>query len=192
MVTKRLPLTPVTAAVIASSIGATLAAWLGVVEVPRLLGPGPLSEPWRLLTAALLHGGALHLAFNLIWTWQLGSLLELSLRPARTVLLFALLTAASSFAQQELDGPGVGLSGLIYGLFGTLWVAKRRGLPIGMALTDSITRLFVAWFFIAIALDYAGMMRIGNVAHGAGAVAGAIAGLLLPDPKVRWRTRPRR
>lgn len=180
MVTKRPPTPPVTRAVIFASIGLTLAAWFGVQPVLRLAGPGPLSEPWRLLSAALLHAGTLHLVFNLLWTWQLGMVLELSLGTARTLVLFVALTTVSSLAQQLFGNPGIGLSGLVYGLFGTLWVAKRRGLRVGFLLTDSITKLFVAWFFIAILLDYFGLMRIANVAHGAGALAGCIAGLFLP------------
>jgi membrane associated rhomboid family serine protease len=170
----------VTRAVVLAAIALSLAAWLGIEPVWRLAGPGPLSEPWRLFTSALLHGGALHLVFNLLWVWQLGMVLELGLGPRKTLALFLVLTFVSSLAQQLFDNPGIGLSGLVYGLFGMLWVAKRRGLPIGLLLTDAITKAFVAWFFIAILLDHFGWMRIGNVAHAAGALAGCLAGLWLP------------
>lgn len=179
MPTTRPPLLPVTTLVVVASAVATVVAWLDLPFV-LVLAPGPLSEPWRVVTAALLHGDVLHLVFNLLWTWQLGTLIERHLGSVVTLLLFAVLITVSGIAQLLLDGPGIGLSGMVYGLFGLLWVARRRGLPLGYALSDSIVRLFVAWFFIAILLDYLGMMRIGNVAHGSGAIAGAILGLLLP------------
>jgi GlpG protein len=170
----------VTRAVIFAAIGLSLAAWLEVDGVWQFTGPGPLSEPWRLFTSALLHGGMLHLVFNVLWIYELGTALELTLGQKKTAVLFAILTAASSLAQQLIDDQGIGLSGLVYGLFGTLWVAKKRGLPVGRLLSEPITRLFVAWFFIAILLDYFGWMRIGNVAHAAGAIAGCLAGLFMP------------
>ncbi len=178
--TKRPPTPPVTRAVIFAAIGLSLAAWFNVEGVWQLTGPGPLTEPWRLVTSALLHQGMLHLVFNVLWIYELGTWLELALGRTKTVVLFTALAAVSSLAQQLLDNEGIGLSGLVYGLFGTLWVAKKRGLPVGRLLSDPITRLFVAWFFIAIALDYFGVMRIGNVAHAAGAIAGCVAGLLIP------------
>lgn len=131
-----------------------------------------------------------HLVFNLLWTWQLGGFIERSLGSARTALLYVGLALFSNLLGQLIEGPGIGLSGVVYGLFGTLWVAQRRGLPLGRFLDERITKFFVAWFFIAIAIDYFGFLDIGNAAHAAGALAGAAAGLLLAKDR-RDRHDPR-
>jgi tetratricopeptide (TPR) repeat protein len=61
-----------------------------------------------------------------------------------------------------------------------LWVlstARRRDVRFADAVDQNTVIMFVAWFFICIAGTAAGFMQIGNVAHGAGAVAGALVGL---------------
>src|SRR4029079_9118574 len=43
-------------------------------------------------------------------------------------------------------------------------------------MQPQVVRVFVAWFFIGIALTYAHVMNIGNTAHGSGAVIGWLLG----------------
>src|SRR5262245_7132619 len=53
--------------------------------VGALVGQG---DYWRLFTAMFLHGGVLHIAFNMLALWWLGSLVEQALGPVRFLLLY--------------------------------------------------------------------------------------------------------
>ena len=99
-------------------------------------------------------------------------------------LILVLGVAASAFQYGFLTG-GVGLSGAGYGLFGLLWVLSRRNPRFHDALDSRTTRLFVIWFFLRILLTAGGVMAVGNVAHGAGAVMGVLIGLAITQPEKR-------
>jgi len=43
----------------------------------------------------------------------------------------------------------------------------------------STINLFVVWFFLCIFLTYTGVWRVGNVAHGMGALLGALLGFCI-------------
>jgi membrane associated rhomboid family serine protease len=147
-------------------------------------------EPWRLLTATLLHAGYLHLIFNLYWTWRFGSILEPIFGHVRMIGIYLLLGAGSSAAQWAFSGPGVGLSGIGYGLFGLSWALDRRHPSYRGVLDPGTTRAFVVWFFLCIAATFTNLMPIANEAHGAGALFGGLLGLSL-SPLPRWRLRGR-
>ena len=134
-------------------------------------------EPWRIVSSALPHAGIVHLGFNLVWLWLLGTALEKQYGWWRTALLYLLLSGGSTLAEYALFGSGVGLSGIGYGLFGVLWVLHRQVRPLHDAMDARTRNLFVGWFFFCIAATALGFMRIANVAHGAGAVLGGLVGV---------------
>lgn len=147
-------------------------------------------EPWRLLTACLLHAGVLHLVFNLFWTWRFGAILEPIFGLPAMIGVYLLLGAVSSSVQWGLAGPGVGLSGVGYGLFGLAWALDRHHPSYRGILDPQTTRLFVVWFFVCIFLTVTDVLPIGNEAHGAGALCGGLFGLALsPFPRRRRQGR---
>ena len=145
--------------------------------------------PWTLPTSVLLHGNAMHLGFNLLVLWQLGRVVEAIWGTWRTVLFFLFLAIGSQSAQWALSGPAVGLSGVVYGLFGLLWAASRWHEDQLGLLNPSVTRMLVGWFFLCILLTEMGTLRIANTAHGAGAILGAALGWSLSGPRDRrgWK-----
>ena len=167
---------PVVSGTILLAIVATL-AWWSNKNVDFLLADGGIRrwQLWRLITSALLHANMLHLVFDLYWTWVFGTLVEQRFGSLRTLALFAWLAIVSSGTQYALAEGGVGLSGVAYGLFGLLWVLSRRDPRFADVIDERTIALFVAWFFFCIFLTYAGY-PIGNVAHAAGAAAGAALG----------------
>ena len=144
-------------------------AWM---MAPEAMG----GEPWRLLTSCLLHGDPVHLLFNLYWLWILGTRVEETVGSTRVALGYVAVGAGSSAAEWALSSGGIGLSGIGYGLFGFLWVASRRDPRFSDAMPTQTAKLFVAWFFLCIVLTVLDLWRIGNVAHGSGAVLGALFG----------------
>ena len=134
-------------------------------------------QPWRLVTSALPHGDALHLAFNVYWLWVFGTLVEQVFGHVRALLLLAIFAAGSAAAEYAVFEGGIGLSGVGYGLFGLLFILSRRDRRFADAVDGRTAQLFVIWFFFCIGATAAGLLRIANVAHGVGGVLGLLAGL---------------
>lgn len=171
---------PITTATVLFAGALTVAWWTGS-DVSRLTMTADAvgREPWRLFTSALLHVNAVHLLFNAYWTWTFGSLLETRLGPLRYGALVLALAAGSSAAELALAGHGVGLSGVGYGFFGFLWAARVAGSEMAeVALPKRTVQLFVGWFFFCILATWLEWMNVANVAHGAGALLGGLAGAL--------------
>jgi GlpG protein len=174
------PKFPMTGGTALLAISATTAWWLKV-DISRLLEDPHIrhGELWRLLTSALPHVNIFHLAFNLYWLWALGSYVEREFGHVRTSLLFVCLAAGSGAAEFAFLEGGVGLSGVVYGLFGLLWVLHLRDIRFHDAMDVRIVNLFVGWFFLCIALTFTGVMPVANVAHGVGAALGALLGWVI-------------
>jgi len=83
---------------------------------------------WRLLTAAFLHYGPIHLALNMYGLYLAGSLLEHVIGRWRFLLLYlasGLAGSAGALIASYLAGT-VGASGAIFGVFGALYILERR------------------------------------------------------------------
>jgi membrane associated rhomboid family serine protease len=84
---------------------------------------------WRLLTAAFLHGGILHIAFNMYALYLFGPFIERALGTARFIVAYLTMAIASSVFVYWLTDPQVatiGASGAIFGLFGLALVLLIR------------------------------------------------------------------
>ncbi|GGV72777.1 rhomboid family intramembrane serine protease [Streptomyces thermoviolaceus] len=104
---------------------------LGQAYQPGVEGvQGVAQGQWyRLLTAMFLHGGYVHIAFNMLSLWWIGGPLEAALGRARYLALYlvsGLAGSALSYLLAEQNQPSVGASGAIFGLFGATAVLMRR------------------------------------------------------------------
>ncbi len=124
----------------------------------------------------LAHAGPFHLIFNLMWLWALGTKLEETFGPARLLGLVLVLAVGASAAEYALFSGGVGLSGVVYGLFGLTWVLSKRDRRFDGAVTPRMTSAMVGWFFFCILLTALKVKAIANVAHGMGALLGVCIG----------------
>ncbi len=175
---------PVTAGTALLAIALTAAVWFKVDVSPLLITSTWPAEPWRVLGATLLHGGLLHLAFNLYWVWVFGSFLEPKIGSLRLGLMMLALAVGSMLAETAFLSGGVGLSGVVYGLFGFLWALNRHDPHQWYAVDRATAQLFVGWFFLCILLSASDILPVANIAHGAGAGLGVLLGLA-------WRARRR-
>lgn len=84
-------------------------------------------EWWRLLTGGFLHGGLIHLGFNMLILWILGSQLEKGLGRSRFVAIYFTSLFAGSLGVMLLDplARTVGASGAIFGLMGAAVALQR-------------------------------------------------------------------
>lgn len=139
-------------------------------------------EYYRLLTAGFLHDGLLHIAFNMLFLFFMGPMLEPAIgRLNFGVVYFASLLSGSFGAllfSPQL--PTVGASGACFGILGALIVvAHYRGISIwqsGLGLTLVINIVF--------SLSFSGI-SIGG--HLGGVVGGAICGWLIVQVGERRR-----
>jgi membrane associated rhomboid family serine protease len=162
-------------------------AWWGGSNVSILFGNAEIrrGQLWRLVTSVFLHVGILHLAFDVYWLWILGTTVERVYGHTKSALLMLLLAIGSSAMEFAFASPGVGLSGVGYGLFGLLYVVSRHDDRFKGAIDRQTETLFIAWFFICIFLTSSNILNVGNVAHGAGAIFGVLIGYAIVFPKRR-------
>lgn len=143
------------------------------------LGLQPLAiaagEPYRLVTAAFLHGGLLHLGFNALALLSLGPQLEAALGRLRFGVLYGLAALGGSVASYVLSDPrilGVGASGAIYGVFGGLLVLARR-LRYDMRGLAVLLGLNLALGFLVPTIDW--RAHLGGLAVGVVLTAALVA-----------------
>lgn len=135
---------------------------------PTLEGLAP--EPWRLFTPALLHFSILHLVFNTIWWLDLGTVIERR-QSAWRLLWVALVVAAVSNTAQFLDtGANFGgLSGVVYGLLGYVWLWGKWRPAEGLFLQPAVAALMVGWLLLCMT----GLLGpVANTAHVVGLITG--------------------
>ena len=94
---------------------------------PPARSRGAHGEWWTLVTAIYLHGGVLHILFNVLWIRQLGPAVEELYGPARCFVIFTVSGAAGFVVSNLLGVPfTVGASGSIFGLLGAMVAFGRR------------------------------------------------------------------
>ncbi|MCB9916014.1 MAG: rhomboid family intramembrane serine protease [Planctomycetes bacterium] len=167
---------PITLATCVLAIVTTAVFWYTpqaefVVMTPAAFG----AQPWRLLTSTLAHVNAIHILFNLMFFAQIGLAVETRMPPLRYVLLLVTLAAGSGAAEFAVGFGGVGLSGVLYGLFGLTWYANTRVDAYRGLLPAATIRTLVGWFFLCLVATRLGLLNIGNTAHGVGCALGWVA-----------------
>jgi membrane associated rhomboid family serine protease len=137
---------------------------------------GPLVEQgdwWRLLTAAFLHYGPVHLILNMVGLYWFGSLLEQRIGAARYLMLYLVSgLAGSAGALLWSNGfltPTVGASGAIFGILGAgLVLERQRDYVFGGSAMGVIVINFVLTFSIS---------SISKGGHIGGLVGGILCAL---------------
>ena len=138
---------------------------------------------WTLLSAGWLHGGALHILFNMMWVRQLGPIVADMYGGARMVIIYTISSVLGFLLSSFLGAHGVPFSGAYYTLgasapiFGLLGALLHYGHRGGSSLVRSqaiswAVPIFLFGFF---------MGGVDNAAHLGGFVGGYIASKWL-DP----------
>jgi rhomboid protease GluP len=133
---------------------------------------------WTPLSATFLHGGLVHIFFNMLFLRILGPHLEEALGPSRFFLLYIASGIGGFILSVALSNTAsVGASGAIFGLLGaTIMVGRAQGGEWGRAISMQAIVLAAVILFM-------GFMSptTDNLAHiGGFGVGGAMSGLLLP------------
>ena len=114
-------------------------------------GPWMNGEWWTLLTSIYLHGGVLHILFNVLWIRQLGPAVEELYGPARLFVIFT-VSGVAGFVVSDVIGVSftVGASGSIFGLLGAMVAFGRRR---GGAFGAMVLRQYGQWALLLFILD---------------------------------------
>ena len=126
--------------------GAGLGSFSGggtLVDDGGLYGPAVADgDWWRIVTAGFLHGGLIHIAFNMFVLFILGTLLEPGIGTPRFLGVYFVSLLAGSVGALLLTPHAitVGASGAIFGLMAaTFIVARHRGIE-QLAVADRLLR----------------------------------------------------
>lgn len=131
---------------------------------------------WRWLSHAVLHFSVMHIAFNILWWWQLGGDIEKKLGSLKLLQIFAVSSALSGAGQYWVEGANFGgLSGVVYALVGYLWVVGAKAPQLGLDIPRQIVGFMLVWLVLGYMQPF---MAIANTAHLAGLAAGVIIGFI--------------
>lgn len=152
------------------NITALFQFWVGYL-LPDLSG-APF-QPWRLITAVLVHSGIWHIGLNMLALWMIGRSLEPMLGRWRFLALYLLGGLGGSVAVAILapTTATIGASGAVFALFGALLV-------IGLHLGANMTGLFVL-LGINLVIGFVPGFNIAWQAHIGGALVGALVGFII-------------
>jgi len=129
---------------------------------------------WTLLTAQYLHGGLLHIFFNLLWVRQLGPAVSDTYGQARAFVIFNAAGVLGFLVSNVIaHTPTIGASGAIFGMLAALIVfGRRRG------VSHMSARLW-QWAIILFAFGFF-MSGVNNWAHAGGFAGGWLAASVMP------------
>jgi len=157
---------------------------IGALEPEAVVAQG---EYWRLFTALFLHGGLLHLGFNLFALYVLGPPLERSIGTIRTLACYLISGLASSAGVVALNQIGlihvdqlIGASGCVLGVVGAWagFLLRHHHAPHARQQLANIGLIVV----IQISFDLS-TPEVSMPAHMFGLFAGFFLGLILtPRP----------
>jgi GlpG protein len=133
-------------------------------------------EVWRLITPIFLHFHFLHIFFNMMWLFDLGSMVEGRESTWKLLVLVLFIGVVSNLGQYYAKGPAFGgMSGVIYGLLGYVWMKGKFDPASGLYLHPQTVTMMLIWFFVC-AVGW--LPGVANWAHGVGLAAGMAWGVI--------------
>ncbi len=145
--------------------------WLAI-SLPEVFS----GQVWRLVTPIFMHLGIIHILFNMMWLRDLGSMIE-NARGSKFLVTFVLVTGVlGNLGEYFASGPFFGgMSGVVYGLLGYVWMQSKFSPWSGMVLHPFTVNMMLFWFVLCLT----GLVgNIANTTHTVGLVAGCLWGYL--------------
>ncbi len=136
-------------------------------EFLRTLPEVRRGEVWRLFTPILIHSPTmfLHVLFNMLWLKDLGSMVEARQSSLQLGILVLVISGASNVAEYFVRGPQFcGMSGVVYGLFGYIWMRGKFDPASGYFIDRTTVIMMLVWF----AFCFSGLLPIANTVHSVG------------------------
>ena len=130
---------------------------------------------WRIVTSGFLHAGVVHLGFNMVALWILGSRFEAYIGPLRFGLIYAtaVLWGSAGALLLSPNAQTVGASGGVFGLMAAIFLLERqRGISI---FGDT-----GIWLGLNLVITFT-ISGISIGGHLGGIVGGALAAFVLSE-----------
>jgi membrane associated rhomboid family serine protease len=157
---------------------------LGALERSRVWA----GEPWRLLSAAFLHAGWIHLACNMAAALSLGRLVERALGPVRLAAIYlSSAIAGSALSLLGQDQVSLGASGALFGLAGAVLALHLRALGGWRPFLRSGATRWLVGGLLATSLGGPLLATLDHLAHAGGLGAGAAAAWVATLPRAQRR-----
>lgn len=138
---------------------------------------------WQPITSMFLHGGLLHIAFNMIMLWSFGNQLDQIIGTKKFLQLYFISGLVSSFLWMFLGtGPAVGASGALCGLLAAyVFIAPESSVLLFFIIPVKIKNM--VYGFAAFSLVF-GLLSLINPSYGFGVghfahLGGLIGGYLI-------------
>jgi membrane associated rhomboid family serine protease len=132
---------------------------------------------WRLVTSMFLHENIVHIGFNMVALYFIGTPVEQYLGRARYIGLYFVsgLAGSAGAVLQAPFAPTVGASGAIFGILGAMLIIEWQitGRFAGQAMTWIVINLVISFSFSGISWG--------------GHVGGLIGGILVTLAYAHWR-----
>jgi rhomboid protease GluP len=131
---------------------------------------------WTLLTANYLHGGLLHIFFNMLMFWQLVPLVTREYGSYRMLIIYTFSGVAGFFLSYLFGVPmTIGASAAVCGLVGALlYFGKSRGGLYGQTIYKQVSGWVISLFIFGLIIP-----GINNWAHGGGILGGILMGWIV-------------
>lgn len=135
-----------------------------------------LGRYWTLISANYLHGGLLHIIFNMMALRQIGPWVSMEFGASRTFVIYTLSGVAGYLVSCAAGVPfTIGASASVCGLIGALYYfGKSRGGSYGTAVTREVSGWLISLILFGLV-----MPGINNWGHGGGIAGGFLVAMLL-------------
>ena len=169
-----------------------IVAWIVSIFVPSLItlfGVYNFSDPnfaiWQPLTSMFLHGGFLHILFNMIVLWQFGSQLETTLGTKKFLQLYFISGIVSAlFWVVAGTGVAVGASGALCGLLAAYLITSPETKVLLFFVIPMKIKYFIYAFagfsFIMTIISFINPSMsdgVGHIVHLGGLICGYLIAL---------------
>ena len=169
----------------------------GTTDGTTLINFGSLFPPlvwqgqwWRLGSAMFLHGGLIHIGFNMYVLYSIGPAIERIYGVPKFLLIYLAAGWTCSLASLIWSGGNsVGASGAIFGLAGAfLAISLRR-----RSYFDAFGSQILGFVAINIAIGFSGAFgNVDNFGHLGGLIGGFILGNIVPNDLPEFKATPAR
>ena len=170
------------------------------LRCPEGLQPILRGQIWRLASPMFIHFTIWHLFFNMYWLYALGGAIEWRRGRYRYLALVLAVSVACNLAQYFLGRLGEseslaslprspnfgGMSGVVYGLLGYVWMKGRFQPELGLGIDRNNLILMIGWLVLCMTPWSYSLIgtRVANVAH----VAGLLMGMFIGYMPMLWRS----
>ena len=139
-------------------------------------------EVWRPITPIFLHFTVLHILFNMIWMYQLASIVEFVKGTRQFLVLVFLIAVISNLAEFYWSGPRFGgMSGVVFGMIGYAWMHGKTQPHEGLGLRQETLVFAILWLFLCMG----GVVgHVANAAH----LVGFVVGIILGARQALWKS----